>query len=123
MKNRVQNFLLTNYHGLLIDPISLSYAFEKLEKYQTEINQDPHLARIGCEITLTNMSGLTISGITLTGPKTHGPWPQNFSCLSPLGAAVLNAKKGQQIFVYLLGKIIKFKVLCIRNVMTIKGGD
>lgn len=123
VKLRVQQFLLTNYCGLLIDPISLSYAFEKIEKYQRENNNDHHVACIGCEVTLTDRTGLTIPGITLSTPCMAGLGPKRLSYLSPLGSAILNTKEGQQSLVYLLRKSFIFTVLSVRNNITTKGGD
>ena len=115
MQHCAQQFLLKRPLGVMMNHLSLSHAFEMVEKNKINERRDSLKAQIGSQIKLLDKQTLTTSTITLTKPANSDLEVGNLSCLSMLGSELLGAVSGQHISINVLGRSVNFQVLSVHN--------
>lgn len=110
-----QQYLLTSPWGMMLNHLSLAHVFEKIEKYKTNYSADSYRAGIGSQVKLLNKQTSATSLITLSEPSDSNAEFGKISCLSLLGSKLLGAVTDQHIKVEVLGRMMKFQVLSVKN--------
>ncbi|MBU2886693.1 GreA/GreB family elongation factor [Gilvimarinus agarilyticus] len=88
-----------------------------LDDWQPSDANTPRNSKVigmNAEVTLLDLQEKEIFILTITTPADSQPEQGIISCLSPLGAALLNKKVGDLIAIPVLGSQMRYRVITIK---------
>lgn len=106
MYRRARRFYITRPWSMNINPITLSWLFEKVSDSRTD-----RLVNIGTHVHLLDPQENQLCDVQIVTPQDSRPAEGKISFLSPLGAALMEARPEDTISISVLGGVMKFKIL------------
>src|SRR5690554_328114 len=111
MLRRAQSFYLTRPWGFGVEPLMLSKIFERIEVGNNPAYKRRGRVSINSSITLMDFQEDKLVKVTVVPPPLSNPEAGLVSFLSPLGAELIDAKKGDIIKVDFLGARMRFQIV------------
>ncbi|WP_049723422.1 GreA/GreB family elongation factor [Gilvimarinus polysaccharolyticus] len=108
---RAQSYYLTRPWGLGIEPLMLSKIFERIELHNGDISQKYNRVSINSSVTLMDYQENQLVKLQIVSPALSNPEAGLVSYLSPLGAQLIDTKKGDVVNVDFLGAHMQFQVV------------
>lgn len=108
---RAKNYYLTQPWGLGIEPLMLSKIFERIELDNGVLSKKYSRVSINSCVTIMDYQENQLIDLKVVPPALSNPKEGLVSYLSPLGAELIDTKKGDVINVDFLGSHMKFQVI------------
>lgn len=110
-----RRFYVLRAWGMNLDPVTLARIFDTWQGTGDNRRSCDSRAKVNSEVVVLDLQEYESYRLTISVPQDSAPEQGVISCLSPLGAALLDKKAGDVITIPVLGSQMRYQILSVET--------